>query len=68
MVSEEGEGYLFSQPVKIDSAVEVWMDSVDKMAQETLKRLTKEGVYYHGKMEKEKWLKSHLGMIVIVGS
>lgn len=30
--------------------------------------MTKEGVYYFGKMEREKWLESQLGMIVIVGS
>lgn len=30
MISEEGEEYDFTTPIKIDKAVEQWMDEVDK--------------------------------------
>ena len=52
MISEENESYDFNQPIKIDKAVEVWMDEVDKVAAQTLKKLTKEGVFHYGKMER----------------
>ena len=56
MISEEGESYEFIEQIKPDKAVEYWMDEFDKAAQNALKKLTKEGVYYYGKMERKKWL------------
>ena len=68
MESDKGEKYLFEKPVKPEGAVENWMNSVDLEMQKTLKTLTREGIYFYGKMERIKWIKKYLAMIVLAGS
>ncbi len=68
MVSDEGESYKFRKSIKPEGAVENWMNKVDAEMQSTLKSITKEGVYNYGKMERIKWIKKYLGMVVLCGS
>lgn len=68
MVQDEGESYLFSEPFKPDGAVEAWMNTVEANMRETLRIITKEGVYMYAKMERENWIEKYLGMVTIVGT
>lgn len=66
MISDEGESYKFYNSIKPDLLVEVWMNQVDQEMQNTLKQLTKEGIFFYVKMEKTKWIEKYLGMILMV--
>lgn len=68
MISDEGESYDFEEIIKPEGPVEEWMTQVEVQMRKTIKSLTKEGVYYFGKMEKNKWIEKYLGMIVLAGS
>lgn len=67
MSSMEAESFSFSEPYKPDGAVEVWMTKVDELMVDTLKKMTKEGVYRYAKMDRNEWMQKYVGMIVIVG-
>jgi dynein heavy chain len=64
--SDEGEFFSFFEPYKPDGAVEVWMTKVDEIMLDTLRKLTKEGVFMYAKMDRAEWMFKYLGMIVIV--
>jgi len=68
MVSEEGERFDFREPRKAEGPVEIWMTKVDQEMQATLKKITKEAVYYYHKDERVAWVKKQLGMVCLVGT
>lgn len=59
MVSDEGEHYDFNNPVKPEGQVEVWMNKIDAEMKNTLKQLTKEGIFQNVKMERIKWIEKY---------
>jgi len=68
MHSDEGERYAFKEPRKAEGAVENWMNKVDDEMKSTLKRITKEAVYYYHKDERTQWVRAQLGMVCLVGT
>ena len=66
MVSEEGESFNYYEPYKPEGAVEQWMTKVDGLMLETLRKLTKEGVFNYAKMERNEWMLKYISMIVLV--
>ena len=68
MISDEGESYDFREIIKPEGAVETWMNLVNDEMKKTLKTITKEGIFYYGKMESKKWIKKYLGMVILCGS
>jgi dynein heavy chain len=65
MVSDEGENFPYFEAYKPEGAVEQWMTKVDNLMIDTLRKLTKEGVFMFAKMEKSDWLSKFIGMIVL---
>eukprot|EP01015_Nassula_variabilis_P029094 TRINITY_DN618_c0_g1_i3.p1 TRINITY_DN618_c0_g1~~TRINITY_DN618_c0_g1_i3.p1 ORF type:complete len:202 (+),score=39.90 TRINITY_DN618_c0_g1_i3:384-989(+) len=69
MESDEGERYEFKEYQKTEGlAVEHWMTLVDKEMQSTLKKITKEAIFFYSKEERTSWVRKHLGMVAIVGT
>ena len=68
MIADDGESYEFLNPVKPEGAVEVWMNKIDDAMRETLKRYTKEGVYYYAESDRIQWILDNLGMVSIAGT
>ena len=66
MVSDEGESFSFFEPYKPDGPVELWMTRVDEIMLDTLRKLTKEGVFNYAKMDRTEWMFKYIGMIVLV--
>lgn len=68
MVSDKEEIFEFEKAVKVQGAVETWMFAVDAEMQRSLKRVTKKGIFYYGKMQREKWIREQMGMTLLIGS
>ena len=66
MISEESETFNFFEPYKPEGAVENWMTQVDELMIDTLRKLTKEGVFNFAKMERKDWMAKYISMIVLV--
>lgn len=60
--------YNFSNPVKPEGPVEIWMNRLDTEMITTLHRLTKEATYYFAESERIPWILDHIGMVTIVGT
>ena len=66
--SVEKEGYTMLKPVAVEGPVEAWMTAVENEMHDSLKTITKEGVFVYAQHERCKWLKLVLGMVGLVGS
>jgi len=68
MTSDEGEEYLFENPIKPEGNVEDWMTKVDEEMKNTLLTLTKRAVHSYAKSERIEWIKEQIGMVALVGT
>lgn len=68
MKSSEGEAFEFRQPVAIEGAAETWMTHVESEMKDTLRQISKEGVFYYAKKPREAWITESLGMVTLGGS
>jgi dynein heavy chain, axonemal len=68
MSSVEKEGFTCCTPVTIDGPVESWMTACENEMHDSLKEITKEGVFNYAKHDRTEWLKLVLGMVGLVGS
>jgi len=68
MSSVEKEGFKMIKPVLIEGPVEQWMTAAEDEMHDSLKAITKEGVFIYAQHERCKWLKIVLGMTGLVGS
>lgn len=68
MGSSEGEVFQLREPVPVEGAVEVWMTMVQNKMTDSLRSITKEGVYRYANEERQEWITSVLGMVSLVGS
>lgn len=68
MGSSEGETFELRAPVAVEGAVEIWMTAVEKEMSNSLRSITKEGVFRYANEERQEWITSVLGMVSLVGS
>lgn len=68
MGSSEGEAFLLREPVAVEGAVEAWMTAVENEMSNSLRSITKEGVYCYANEERQEWITRVLGMVSLVGS
>lgn len=68
MESDEGEQYELREYIKAEKPVEDWMIKVEDEMICTLKKITKEQVFYYAKKERTVWVVENLGMTAIVGT
>lgn len=68
MGSSEGETFQLREPVAVEGAVEVWMTAVENEMSNSLRSITKEGVFRYAREERQQWITSVLGMVSLVGS
>lgn len=68
MGSSEGEVFQLREPVAVDGAVEVWMTAVENEMTNSLRSITKEGVFRYASEERQDWITAVLGMVSLVGS
>lgn len=68
MESDEGEQYELREYIKAEKPVEDWMIKVEDEMICTLKKITKEQVFYYAKKERAVWVLENLGMTAIVGT
>lgn len=68
MGSSEGEVFQLREVVPVEGAVEIWMTSVENEMVNSLRSITKEGVFRYANEERQEWITSVLGMVSLVGS
>lgn len=68
MGSSEGEVFQLREPVAVDGPVEVWMTAVENEMTNSLRSITKEGVFRYANEERQEWITAVLGMVSLVGS
>lgn len=68
MGSSEGETFLLRELVPVEGPVEVWMTAVETEMCNSLRSITKEGVYRYAHEERQGWITSVLSMVSLVGS
>jgi dynein heavy chain len=68
MSSVEKEGFTCRTAVAIDGPVENWMTACEDEMHNSLKDITKEGVFIYAQHDRTEWLKIVLGMVGLVGS
>lgn len=68
MGSSEGETFQLREPVAVEGAVEVWMTMVENEMTNSLRAISKEGVFRYANEERQEWITSVLGMVSLVGS
>lgn len=68
MGSSEGESFLLREPVTVEGPVEGWMTAVEIEMCNSLRSITKEGVYRYADEERQEWITNVLGMVSLVGS
>eukprot|EP00924_Labyrinthula_sp_SR-Ha-C_P003608 maker-scaffold_3-augustus-gene-0.0-mRNA-1 protein AED:0.02 eAED:0.02 QI:0/0/0/1/0.5/0/3/0/4475 len=66
--SSEGEEVFLSTKVQIDGPVEKWMLCVDQEMKNTVKNLSKRGIYDYVYMQRSEWIESVIGMVSVLGS
>lgn len=65
MISAENEEFKFEENIKPEGKVEDWLNEVEKQMISSLKKLSKECIYWYSKVNRHDWLREHLGMCVI---
>lgn len=68
MGSSEGEVFQLREPVAVEGAVEGWMTAVENEMINSLRSITKEGVFRYANEERQEWIIAVLGMVSLVGS
>ncbi|GIQ87273.1 dynein heavy chain, partial [Kipferlia bialata] len=68
IVSGEGELLPLKTRVAVQGPIEAWMSDVEQGMKTTLRVLCKEGVFEYGQSSRVEWLKTHIGMVTLVGS
>lgn len=68
MTSDEGESYMFENPVKPEGNIEDWMTRVDTEMKKTLHVHVKKAVFYYAQKDRVQWVTEQLGMVALVGS
>lgn len=68
MGSSEGEVFQLREPVAVEGAVEGWMTAVEHEMINSLRSITKEGVFRYANEERQEWIIAVLGMVSLVGS
>lgn len=68
MGSSEGEVFQLREPVAVEGPVEVWMTAVENEMTNSLRSITKEGVFRYANEERQEWITAVLGMVSLVGS
>ena len=68
MGSSEGEFFEYRMPPAVDGPVENWMTTVENEMQNSLRQITKEGVFSYAKEVREEWVEKCLGMVGLCGS
>ena len=67
MVSQEDEVLTYEKPVKMESVqqVGIWMNRVDDEMKSTLHALTKQAIFDQTKEDSFKFIRNHIGMVII---
>ena len=64
----EKESFTCHNSVPVEGAVENWMTNVENEMHNSLKLITKEGVFIYSSHKRTEWLQCVLGMVGLVGS
>ncbi|VDO03424.1 unnamed protein product [Rodentolepis nana] len=69
MISNEGEKVKFKEVVQCTGGIEDWMAKVEITMRETIRSITKEGIYrYRESMERVDWVMRYQGMVALAAS
>jgi len=68
MGSSEGESYVLRTPSLVEGPVEAWMGAAEAAMKESLRLITKEGLFRYASTPRTAWIAEVLGMVAVCGS